>query len=106
MSYAQSEGIGLLEVSDVSGQKTASVSDVPSDATIGELVESLLSEMNLTQNDVSGRPLNYHARLEREGRHLHASELVGEVLQAGDRLVLQPNIDAGRGPAPSRRRVG
>lgn len=87
-------GLGL-EASDVSGQKTASVHDVPLDATVGELTESLLAEMHLPENDVSGRPLAYHALLEREGRHLHASERVGDALQTGDRVVLQPNIDAG-----------
>lgn len=95
MRFDESSGIGLLEVSDVSGQKTATVSDVPSDASVGELVEQLLAELRLTRNDTSGRPLTYHARLEREGRHLMPSELVGNALLSGDRLVLQPNIDAG-----------
>lgn len=89
-------GIGL-QVSDVSGQKLTNVKNVPADATVGELVQGLLAQMQLPQNDPGGRPLNYQARLEREGRHLHASERVGEALQTGDRLVLQPNIDAGGG---------
>jgi hypothetical protein len=88
-------GIALLEVSDVSGQKTATVSDVPDDASIGDLVDQLLEELKLTRNDASGRPLTYHARLDREGRHLLSSERAGTALQSGDRLVLQPNIDAG-----------
>ena len=87
-------GLGL-EVSDVSGQKTARVRDVPPDSTVGELTQSLLAQMNLPHNDVSGRPLAYHALLEREGRHLNASERVGDALQSGDKVVLQPNIDAG-----------
>jgi len=87
-------GIGL-QVSDVSGQKLLNVSDAHRDASVGELIQGLLSEMNLPPNDVEGRPLTYHARLEREGRHLHASERVGDALQTGDRVVLQPNIDAG-----------
>jgi len=95
MQSHDSQGIGLLEVSDVSGQKGMTVSDVPTEASVGELVEQLLAEMQLTREDVSGRPLTYHARLEREGRHLHGSERVGDALQTGDRLVLQPNIDAG-----------
>ena len=98
MRSADSQGIGLLEVSDVSGQKGLTVSGVPNDASVGELVEQLLAEMHLTREDASGRPLTYQARLEREGRHLHASERVGDVLQTGDRLVLQPNIDAGGRP--------
>ena len=99
MSFDETGGIAVLEVSDVSGQKTATVTDVPSDASVGELVEQLLAELQLTRNDSSGRPLTYQARLDREGRHLLASERVGDALHAGDRLVLQPNIDAG-GLAP------
>jgi len=94
MGTQEAMGIGL-QVSDVSGQKLASVNQVPQDATVGELIQGLLAQMNLPQNDVGGRPLTYHARLEREGRHLHASERVGDALQTGDRVVLQPNIDAG-----------
>lgn len=94
MNNQENKNIGL-KVSDVSGQKMANVGNVPPDATVGELIQGLLSQMNLPQNDVSGRPLTYHALLEREGRHLHASELVGDALQTGDKVVLQPNIDAG-----------
>lgn len=95
MQFNEAAGIALLEVSDVSGQKTAMVSDVPADASIGEIVDQLLEELRLTRNDTTGRPLTYHARLDREGRHLLASELAGTALRSGDRLVLQPNIDAG-----------
>jgi hypothetical protein len=95
MQYDDNAGIAVLEVSDVSGQKTATVSDVPGDASIGELVDQLIEELRLTRNDSSGRPLTYHARLDREGRHLLSSERAGEALRSHDRLVLQPNIDAG-----------
>lgn len=84
-----------LEVSDVSGQKPKKVSDIAPEATVGELIQSLLGEMDLPPNDVEGRPLTYHARLDREGRHLHSTEKVGDALEQGDHLVLQPNIDAG-----------
>jgi len=87
-------GIGL-HVSDVSGQRAHDLRGVPVDVTVGELMQSLLSRMKLPQNDAEGRPLTYHARLEREGRHLHTSEVVGHALQDEDRIVLQPNIDAG-----------
>jgi hypothetical protein len=81
---------------DVSGQKRAAA-DAPPDATVGELARGLLTRMNLPRADVEGRPLTYHVRLDREGRHLHASETVGEVLQENDQLVLQPKIQAGAG---------
>jgi hypothetical protein len=84
-----------LTVSDVSGQKVFRVPKAPPDATVGELVQSLLSQMSLPANDPDGAPLAYQARLEREGRHLHAAERVGDSLQANDKLTLSPNIDAG-----------
>lgn len=84
-----------LRATDLSGQKTVHASGVPTNFTIGELLQGLLAKMGLARNDVEGRPLNYYARLEREGRHLRGSETVGEALQEGDEIVLTPNIDAG-----------
>ena len=84
-----------FEVSDVSGQKMVRVSNLVNDATVSELVRGVLPGMQLPQNDAAGRPLTYHARLEREGRHLQASERVADALLPGDRVVLQPNVDAG-----------
>ncbi len=84
-----------LKVSDVSQQKMAHVDSVQPDATVGELVQGLLDEMSLPQSDATGRPLSYHALLHREARHLHAAERVGDSLEMGDQLTLQPNVDAG-----------
>ncbi len=95
MGKPQPKGLNLV-VSDVSGQKQASVENVQLDATVGELVQGLLAQMSLPPNDVSDRPLTYHALLERQERHLHASERIGDALESGDKIVLQPNIDAGR----------
>ena len=86
----------MLQASDVSGQNMAKVNDVPLDSSVGELIQSVLAEMELPRNDASGRPLTYQALLRREGRHLHTSELVGDALKDDDSIVLQPNIDAGR----------
>lgn len=86
-----------FEVSDVSGQKILSVSNVPVDATVGEVVHGLISRMRLPANDAGGRPLTYHARLDREGRHLQGAERVSAAVLPGDRIVLQPNVDAGGG---------
>lgn len=86
-----------VTVSDVSGQKMKKVNKVPYDATIGELIQELSTQMNLPKNDVAGRPLKYQARLDREARHLQPFELVGEALQNGDSVMLQPNVDAGGG---------
>jgi hypothetical protein len=84
-----------LRVSDVSGQKTVRAPAVPADATIGEMVQKLIAKMGLARNDVEGRPLNWQARLNREGRHLRGSETVGRALRDEDEIVLTPNIDAG-----------
>ena len=94
MSTQETLGIAIT-ASDVTGQKMVRVRALPADANIGEMVKDLLPQMSLPENDVEGRPLAYHALHEREGRHLHDSELVSEVLREGDRVVLQPNIDAG-----------
>ena len=85
-----------LRVFDVTRQKAVDLRDAPTDATIGELIEGLLPRMNMPVNDNGGRALSYQARLDRDGRHLHASELVGDSLQPHDQLVLQPEINAGR----------
>ncbi|MGD0293336.1 MAG: hypothetical protein ABSB30_05735 [Terracidiphilus sp.] len=84
-----------LEISDVSGQKVFSVTNAPANNTVGELVHEMLGKMDLPRNDASGAPLSYQARLEREGRHLNAAERIGDALERGDKLTLQPNIDAG-----------
>lgn len=95
MGKAETSSEITLEISDVSGQKVFSVANAPANGTVGELVHEMLGKMNLPRNDASGAPLSYQARLEREGRHLNASERIGDALEHGDRLKLQPNIDAG-----------
>lgn len=94
MAQAAAMSLGL-KVSDVSGQKAVRAASVPLTSTIGELVQGLLAKMGLSRNDSEGRPLQYYARLEREGRHLNGSELVGDSLQEDDELTLTPNIEAG-----------
>jgi hypothetical protein len=84
-----------LRVSDVSGQKHVHAPAVPHGFTVRELVQRLVQKMGLTPNDVDGRPIAYQARLEREGRHLHGTEQVGDALRDEDEIVLTPNIDAG-----------
>ena len=84
-----------LRVSDVSGQKQFRVGSVSKESTIGELIQGLIGKMELARNDAAGRPLAYRARLEREGRHLGAHELVRDSLQENDELSLHPNVEAG-----------
>ena len=94
MGQAAAMTLGL-RATDVSGQKTVRASAIPADATIGELVQGLLAKMGLSRNDTEGRPLQYYARLDRDGRHLNGSEIVGDALREDDEIVLTPNIDAG-----------
>jgi hypothetical protein len=93
-----------FEVSDVTGQKVLSVSNVPDDLTVSDLIQGLVGRMRLPANDAAGRPLSYHARLDREGRHLQGTERIHESVLPGDRVVLQPNVDAGRGAQLGRGR--
>ena len=92
----ENQAISLL-ASDISGQKMVNIAGVSrgSAETVGEFVRRLIPKMELPVNDVEGRPMTYHARLEREGRHLHATEAIGDVLQDEDKIVLQPVIMAG-----------
>jgi lysophospholipid acyltransferase (LPLAT)-like uncharacterized protein len=84
-----------LRISDFTGQKRTRVAAVSRHSTVGDLVRSLLAKLGLPESNVEGKPLAYQARLQREGRHVHASELVGEALEEGDEINLTPSIDAG-----------
>jgi hypothetical protein len=84
-----------IEATDLSGQKAVTVNQIPDDASVAELIDELRSKMRLPGDDAEGRPVSYHALLEREGRHLHAGERARDVLEPRDRIVIQPSIDAG-----------
>jgi hypothetical protein len=84
-----------LYASDVTKQKKVRLPDVSRDSTVRELVKGLVSKLRLVDKDQEGRPLQFRARLEREGRHLHDSELVNDALLPEDEVVLHPKINAG-----------
>jgi hypothetical protein len=66
------------------------------DISIGELIDQeVLPALALPRFDSQSRPIQWEARLERVGRFLHRSELVGESLQPDDVVTMQPSIDAG-----------
>jgi hypothetical protein len=94
MGQAATTTMGL-RASDVTGQKVVRAPAVPAGFTVTQLVDRLIAKMGLSRNDTAGQPLRYQARLDREGRHLHGSETVGEALREGDSITLTPNIDAG-----------
>lgn len=83
-----------VRASDVTGQRTKRVRVSP-ETLVNEWIEDLIAGLGLRRKDRDGNPYAYRARLDREGRHLHGSEIVGEVLQEDDHVILQPNIDAG-----------
>jgi hypothetical protein len=64
-------------------------------ATVSELISAAIPRMNLPSKDNTGSPVCYRARHERDGRHLHDSEIVGDALKNDDRVVFEPNIEAG-----------
>ncbi len=84
-----------LNVEDVSGHHKVRAAGISPAMTVRELVRGLVPRMDLPLSDQDGRPMAYHVRLEREGRHLHASEIVGDALEPDDCLILQPHIVAG-----------
>jgi len=90
---AQSDTL-TLHVQDMSGQREYVARDVPSDALWSEAMSSIVAKMSLPKNSPSGDSV-WTGRLEREGRHLHGSEVVGDALQTGDHIVLQPEVNAG-----------
>jgi hypothetical protein len=77
-------------------QKDFRLKDIAPTTTIAELISAAIPKMKLPSKDDSGSSISYRARHEREGRHLNDSELVGDSLQNDDRLVLEPNIEAGK----------
>lgn len=85
---------------DVTGQTVVNIGIDPGDRemSVGELLDTLVPRMRLPRLGNGGRSLTYHARLEREGRHLHTTEVVGEALQSRDRIMIQPTIEAGGSP--------
>ena len=84
-----------FSVSDVTGQKTLAIDSIPIEGTVEEFVACVVPEMNLPKNDSEGHPLTYHPLNETAGRHLHATEKIGEAINPDDRIVFQPNVDAG-----------
>ena len=84
-----------ITATDLTGQKRVRHRRVPMDSTMGDLVQELLPKLQLPSLDSAGRPLTYHARIERLGRHAHASESVGDLLEPNDIIALHPNVDAG-----------
>ena len=89
--------VNTVTARDLTGQKRFKAREVPGDYVVGDLVDRLLLQMQLNRLDQSGSPLKYEALLQREGRHLNRTEVVGDVFQQEDEneVVLVPRIMAG-----------
>jgi hypothetical protein len=96
MVSAQPNSVSLLAL-DVTGQKSVNITGFPRDATVAELVRHAVPRLRLPLQESDGRPMAYHALLEREGRHLFATETVGDVLSnvEQDRVILESSVTAG-----------
>ena len=82
-----------VRVEDSTGQIRRRARGVPSDATVGDFMSSLLRDMRLPGNDSQGRPLTYAARA--NGESLLESDRVGDVLKEDDMVTVTPNVTAG-----------
>ena len=91
----ETKTISFFHVRDVSGQKATTVRACPADASVGEVVPSLLTMMQLPPNDDEGNPVSHTLRRDRDGAILLESDVVGDVIEPGEQCVLQPSIDAG-----------
>ena len=86
---------------EASGSNRVKASGVEAGSTVGQFVRRLLGDMGLVDKDPAGRPLLYRARHERTGKILNGSEKIGDVVEAGDELVVSPRISAGATTRPS-----
>ena len=84
-----------LTAADVSGQNTFTLRRAGRGQTVSELLERVVPGMRLPTRDGDGNEILYQARVDRLGRHLHATERIGDVLEEQDRLTIQPDIQAG-----------
>jgi hypothetical protein len=82
-----------VTVEDFTGQVRRKARGIPTDATVGDLVGSLMHELRLPANDSQGRSLTYSARA--RGESLAENDRVGDVLVEDDVVTLTQNVTAG-----------
>jgi hypothetical protein len=83
-----------LKARDLTGQHQYRFT-APRDASMREVVGSLVQGMGLPERDSSGEPQIFHLYLDRQGRHLRPDESVGEALRDEDELTVHPDVQAG-----------
>lgn len=82
-----------LKVEDSTGQVRRRARGIPSEATVGDFMTSVVRELCLPVNDSQGQPLSYGARA--NGESLLESDRVGDVLKDEDTVTLTQNVTAG-----------
>jgi hypothetical protein len=81
---------------DISGQRRFTARNVSPDATFREVRDRVVDEMGLHRNGGNGNGADaWTGLLQREGRHIHPSERIGDALQDLDQVELAPEIHAG-----------
>lgn len=93
MNETRTERTINLNVTDVSRQRRFTA-QVDVDAPVSAALADVVAMMDLPANDAS-QQATWTARLDREARQLHGSEIVGDALVEDDTIVLQPEINAG-----------
>lgn len=93
MTETQTSKTINLNVTDVSRQRRFTAS-VDTDAPLSVALAEIVAQMDLPPNEQSSQAA-WTARLDREARQLHGSEIVGEALVEDDTIVLQPEVNAG-----------
>lgn len=87
--------IAEITAKDVTGQKSLTLRRLRPESTVGELLGTVVPRMHLAVQDDKGHEILYQAHAERIGRHLHATETLGDVFQDHDQFTVQPDIKAG-----------
>ena len=82
-----------LKVEDSTGQVRRRARGIPSEATVGDFMTSVVRELRLPVNDSQGQPLTYAARA--NGESLLESDRVGDILKDEDTVTLTQNVTAG-----------
>jgi len=83
-----------VRVQDMSGQREFVAKGVRTDVSWGEAMNGILAGMSLPTNTPTSETV-LTGRLEREGRHLHDSEIVGDALCDQDLVRLEQEVSAG-----------
>jgi len=67
----------------------------PLRASVGEVLDEAIPRLNLNRRGPDGEELSLEARLDREARHLHRSEQVGQALRHEDTVTVYAKVIAG-----------